>query len=577
MKNSLHIFTHLILIAFLLFGSQTLAAQHCPAGQVEVFFNLTGATGGAIPRLGIDSDKNAAPDIFVNMYDGADLAGNTDGWFQCSVCLPENEQTWYIYTYADGTWESQDLLADLSTKTCTDNNSWEGNPCHECPVRGHYGSNFNFAQRVLDVATTPLNVHETIGQCPSARTAGGDFTHYESRTMLPLPNASDLTTATDRTQNSDGWVTFWNDAGTATDFSDDYILFSIENSFLMVNGTYQHWNLQVNRAKVNTPVNPGLAQWHASDPATFINNPSGGAARMTRYWDYLWPNALPHDVGVRFYYTQAEVDAVNTIIVNNGGTALSDESEMNLYKVTSGEFPWDVANLAPEDVQLINHDGGATSLSQFNYTTVGGGSTTKYFQFDVAGFSGGGGGGVSSGEAFLPVELTKFKGESVSKEVKLSWTTATEIENDFFTLEHSTDRRVFTSIGKINGSGNTYSPTDYSFLHENPRNGVNYYRLVNTAFDGTQEYSDVISVSFENEGKLTIYPSLATTDFLNINFPGSDIKITVFNQTGQAVLMQSLDMTSGNNRIQITELPAGVYYLTAQDDNMRETVKFIKQ
>lgn len=577
MKNSLQNLHTLALLALFFCSTQTLSAQHCPAGQVEVFFNLTGSTGGAVPRLGIDTDKNGTPDNFVNMYDGADLAGNADGWYQCSVCLPENEQIWYIYTYADGSWENQDLLADLSTKTCANDNSWEGNPCYECPVRGHYGPNFNFAQRVLNVAAAPLNVHETIGQCPSPRTTSGAYTHYEPRLMNALPNSSNLTTATDRTQSADGWVTFWNDAGTATDFSDDYILFSIENHFLMVNGTYQHWNLQVNRAKVNTPTNPPLAQWHASDPATFINNPSGGAARMTRYWDYLWDNDLPADVGVRFYYTQAEVDEVNNIITANGGTALTDESEMSLYKVTSGEFPWDIANLAPEDVQLLAYDGGATSVSQFDYATVGGGSSTKYFEFEVAGFSGGGGGGVSGGESFLPIELTEFKANPEAKAVKLAWTTATEIDNDYFELEHSTDRSDFSVIGKVNGGGNTHTETNYAFMHDTPRNGVNYYRLISTAYDGTKEYSSVISVSFANEGRLTVYPSLVAGDFLNIEFMGNETQVTVFNQTGQAVLTQTLDMTAGSNRLQIAELPAGVYYLTAQNNNVRETVKFVKR
>jgi len=568
-KNLISTFyTFLLVLLFSSYSNNSLTAQHCPANEVEIFFNLeyTGTTGQT-PRVMVDTDIDGTYDDIVFMYDSESfMAPGGDGWYQASVCVPENSLIFYRYADHMGNWE--DVLSAFQTANpggapCA--NSWPTNPCANCPVRTNGSA--GWANRFLNVALDPINVHESFGACPSAM-SGGLPTHHEVRNINVLPLGSDATIATDKVRNQQtGWLTFWNDVNnTPTDFSDDYIMLGIEefNNFL-----------QYNRAVVNPP--PGAStQWHANNSSTFIDNPAGGSGRFTRIWDFNWPNALAADVGVRFYYTPAEFAAMNATITANGGTALVDESELELYKVTSGEFAWDIPNLAPGDVQMLTH-GTIPSTSIFTYHAMPSNINAKYFEFKVAGFSGGTAVGTSAGNPSLPVELASFKASPRNKEVKLLWTTATEINNDHFLLEHSTDGRNFNAIGKVNGNGNTYEATEYEFMHKDPRNGINYYRLASVSYDGVLEYSEILTVSFENDEKLTVYPSLVSSDFINVVFRGDNIDVNVLNQTGQVLISQTLDMSTGINQLSVADLPAGVYYLSIQDNSIRETVKFIKQ
>jgi len=540
-------------------------ANHCAAGEVEIFFNLTGTNLGLKPRILIDNDKNGSYEQVVFMYDAAKTNNNTgDGWYQASICLPEDSQVWYRYADGAGNWENL-IPAFSANSACA--NSWPTNPCASCPIRTNGSA--AWAHRFVTVGTTSLNVHETIGECPSAM-SNENFTQYENRNIQVWPNQQGLATATDKTTNPNGWVTFWNNNNTTTDFSDDFILFSIEDF---------DENLYYDLASVKTP-NTGLAQWHTNDPNTFINNAAQGSAIMARYWNFLWPDALSDEVGVRFYYTPEEVVAMNDVITNNfGGQALVDESEMNLYKVTSGESPGYIPDLSFDDVLILKYNNGATSTTEFDYGSLNCPSVVNYFEFKVAGFSGGSGGGTSAGASFfnaaLPVELIEFTGREINKNTELKWTTASEIDHDFFEIQHSHDGRNFYPIGKVQGKGSPTELTNYKFNHQNPFSGINYYRLSSVAFNGTVEQSQIISVSFKSDNKVVVFPSIVSNDYLNIRYQGEEVSTVIYTQSGKILAEQTLDMSSGKNIINVAKLPSGIYYLLVKDKYLCETVKFI--
>lgn len=92
----------------------------------------------------------------------------------------------------------------------------------------------------------------------------------------------------------------------------------------------------------------------------------------------------------------------------------------------------------------------------------------------------------------LPIELTKF--EVVKKKENLnmiSWTTASEKNNDYFSVEKSPDAINFIEIKKITGAGNSIQNVDYSILDDSPKNGINYYRLKQVDFNGQFKYSNI--------------------------------------------------------------------------------------
>jgi hypothetical protein len=98
----------------------------------------------------------------------------------------------------------------------------------------------------------------------------------------------------------------------------------------------------------------------------------------------------------------------------------------------------------------------------------------------------------------LPVEFTTFTGVSDGDVNRLTWTTASETNCDNFEIEHSPDGIQFENIGTEQGSGNSTTTITYTFDDENPFTGATYYRLKQMDFDGSYEYSNIISVSNMN-------------------------------------------------------------------------------
>lgn len=95
----------------------------------------------------------------------------------------------------------------------------------------------------------------------------------------------------------------------------------------------------------------------------------------------------------------------------------------------------------------------------------------------------------------IPVELTSFTAIAEAGQVTLRWSTATEKNNKEFGIERSVDGKVFSSIGFTAGNGTTTELREYRFTDNNPAAGISYYRLKQTDYDGSFEYSHVIQVS----------------------------------------------------------------------------------
>lgn len=109
-----------------------------------------------------------------------------------------------------------------------------------------------------------------------------------------------------------------------------------------------------------------------------------------------------------------------------------------------------------------------------------------------------------TGATALPIELIRFDGVSNEKGNLLRWTTATEHNNDYFTILWSDNGSNFAAIHRTAGAGNSVRPIEYDYLDETPSRGVNYYKLRQTDYDGRFEDSEIISVLSEKESEPTI-------------------------------------------------------------------------
>ncbi len=113
-------------------------------------------------------------------------------------------------------------------------------------------------------------------------------------------------------------------------------------------------------------------------------------------------------------------------------------------------------------------------------------------------------GGAGDQMVSLPIETVMFKGEKTAQGNKLAWRTDSEHQNDYFTIEKTIDGQVFEIVGKVDGSGNTNKVIEYTLIDDNFINGINYYRLVKTNFDGYSVKTDLISIDNRKEDSAKI-------------------------------------------------------------------------
>ncbi|MCC6413905.1 MAG: hypothetical protein IT270_19810 [Saprospiraceae bacterium] len=117
---------------------------------------------------------------------------------------------------------------------------------------------------------------------------------------------------------------------------------------------------------------------------------------------------------------------------------------------------------------------------------------------------------VGSGTA-LPVEWLFFNANQEGETVVLKWRTASESNNDYFAVERGSEDVQFQKIGRVPGRGDQTTPQDYEFTDVNPLNGVQYYRLRQTDFDGSYNYSPIVALPFDSVEPLVAYPSPANS------------------------------------------------------------------
>lgn len=174
----------------------------------------------------------------------------------------------------------------------------------------------------------------------------------------------------------------------------------------------------------------------------------------------------------------------------------------------------------------------------------------------------------------LPVAWLDFRAAlSAPRAVTLDWSTASEINNDYFAVEHSIDGIVFNELVRVPGAGSTNIPKDYQWVHTSPRTGSNYYRLRQTDFDGTADYSPVRHVRidagwqvFVAHGKLELRtPTLS-----------ENTRIQVFDASGRLVSHQRLGSGTAFT-VDLPHLSRGVYVVQLSSNGaepFRERIAF---
>ena len=163
----------------------------------------------------------------------------------------------------------------------------------------------------------------------------------------------------------------------------------------------------------------------------------------------------------------------------------------------------------------------------------------------------------------LPVELVYFRAEATKDEqVLLQWETATEINNDYFIVERSSNGFQFEYLQEVLGAGNSFQLTKYVSYDKKPLSGINYYRLKQVDYDGSFEYSNIQVVEFgQIVRQISVYPN-PTYGVLKFNRELTG-RIIVYNAFGQ-VVWQKFD--AGTLRdLDLSFLSTGTYVLKNVD------------
>lgn len=163
-------------------------------------------------------------------------------------------------------------------------------------------------------------------------------------------------------------------------------------------------------------------------------------------------------------------------------------------------------------------------------------------------------------DAALPIELFDFVATATRDgRVKLQWTTASEINNDFFSVEHAAPGVEFNELFEVPGAGTTTVKTSYEETHSNPFPGINYYRLKQTDFDGTFSYSKIVSADVK---KVTaVYPN-PVVDNWTVEFGDGNAQarvIEVLDLTGKKLADYKSELTSVE--LKRDGIPAGAHML----------------
>ena len=109
--------------------------------------------------------------------------------------------------------------------------------------------------------------------------------------------------------------------------------------------------------------------------------------------------------------------------------------------------------------------------------------------------------GTISGINVLPIGLLSFTGEKDGNSNLLNWVTETELNNDYFIVEKTTDGVNFETVGKLEGAGNSNQTLNYKLIDYHMAEALNYYRLIQTDFDGKSTATNLIMIDNRNSMK----------------------------------------------------------------------------
>ena len=337
------------------------------------------------------------------------------------------------------------------------------------PSAGSGGDSFSYFNVVINNtrSTTP---QITMG---GAATVNGNLTLTSGVVSSTAANILNLTNTTSTTIGStssyiDGPMTYVVATNTAN---------TIRNFPIGKSGSYRPAILTVTHTN-NNPVT--YTAEHFSSSAGALG--------------YTLPPTVERVSGVRYWQ-----------ITSSDQTNLSSARVRLYYGIGTSDGVTDPANLT-----VVKNVGIGTTWFDVGGTASGAGSgnilSGSFNSFSIITL-----GNLNGGTNPLPVQLSKFSGRFIENDVELYWTTASELNNSYFSVLRSADGVNFETLTYVEGAGTKLTESRYSWIDNRPLSGINYYQLKQTDFDGKFSYSKVIAVRAEisKEKTFVVFPNPA--------------------------------------------------------------------
>lgn len=187
--------------------------------------------------------------------------------------------------------------------------------------------------------------------------------------------------------------------------------------------------------------------------------------------------------------------------------------------------------------------------------------------------------GAGSDDSALPVDLVYFTGFQYGSGVTLEWETASELDNDRFEIEKSSDGINFSKISQIKGQGTINHTSNYYYQDMLPIDGLNYYRLKQIDYSGSFQYSEVRNVNYvDSRENISVFPN-PSSDRISISelhrFSGK-VMLTYTDLSGKIVLSQSISNATEQSSFDISSLSRGQYILHIVGENRVEMKRVVR-
>tara|TARA_B100000809_G_scaffold263609_1_gene317260 strand:+ start:3760 stop:5139 length:1380 start_codon:yes stop_codon:yes gene_type:complete len=186
----------------------------------------------------------------------------------------------------------------------------------------------------------------------------------------------------------------------------------------------------------------------------------------------------------------------------------------------------------------------------------------------------------------LPIELISFEANINDDRVDIKWVTASEINNDFFTVERSVDAKKWVEIIEVSGVGNSNSLLEYYETDFEPKEGISYYRLKQTDFDGNFEYFNIVPIRYKKnntrDGAISLFPNpvnrgeTVKLEFKNIY--ESELLVVLRDVSGREFYSKVIVNIEDGKLIGVpiqNSIPEGVYLVIASSENQMYSQKLV--